>query len=131
MRVTIEGDLTLAETKELCEAVQRIEQHDPQRVVGLFFHEAPTSTMWEWVALCKELGLEHALVVPADRETKIGFERGGNMRLIPGDTGQCHRSSEVSFWHRRNRSLRSKSISMRLRCVVFGRVRYRCMRKIE
>ena len=87
MRVTIEGNLTLAELKELVEAVQRIGHHDPLRVVSLFFHEAPhgIESAEEWIEFCKSVGLTHAAVVPTDQETELQFEGGGGIRLVPQD----------------------------------------------
>ena len=85
MRVTIEGNLSLAETKELIQAVQAIEQHDSRRVVSLIFHDPPDVTVEEWLALLRELGLPHAAIVPTDREIELEFERGGGVRLVPQD----------------------------------------------
>lgn len=85
MRVTIEGNLTVAEIKELVQAVQRIEQHDPRRVVSLLFHEAPIGDPEEWIAFCRDVGLAHATIAPLGQETEIGFEGGGSVRLVPKD----------------------------------------------
>lgn len=85
MRVTIEGNLSLAETKVLIQAVQAIDQPASQRVVSLVFHEPPEATVEEWLALLQELGLLHTAVVPTDRETELEFERGGGVRLVPQD----------------------------------------------
>lgn len=85
MRVTIEGNLTLEEMKELVQAVQRIEQHDPRRVVSLLFHEAPVESPEEWMAFCMDVGLPHVAIVPLGEETELLFDRGGGVRLVPQD----------------------------------------------
>ncbi len=84
MRVTIEGNLTFQETKELVRAVKAIEQNDPTRVVTLFFDEVPYGNVQEWMATMHEMGLVHSAVVPVE-DTTIQFESGGSARLIPQD----------------------------------------------
>lgn len=85
MRVTIEGNLGVEETKELVMAVLAIERHDPTRVVSLFFDEVPSGTVEEWMETMREMGLVHSAVVPLDEETEIQFEGGGSVRLVPQD----------------------------------------------
>lgn len=84
MRVTIEGNLSVEETKELVMAVLAIERHDPTRVVSLFFDAVPSGTVEEWMETMREMGLVHSAVVPLE-ETEIQFEGGGSVRLVPQD----------------------------------------------